>query len=297
MLLIFAGAGTMFDTLTMMVALAVEGEFTEFFGRRRMISRVESSRGHRIICGFGRVGREIAREFHERGLPFVVIDNNPAVAPPRELGSLSINGNATEDEGLRQARVVHAAALPAAADADTDNTFIMLSARARNPDIDIAARARQTIVSDKLMRAGANREISPYNTAGLHMAVPAIQPAMAGFMVTGSASRDDDRILAESTVIPASGLDGQTLGAVFGRRRGTAVLGLCREGGDVVAGPHSEEVPRDQDRVIALGPPGEIARLAQSGSDSVRAPATAFPSTPGASRFRRIIRGTSAPGH
>lgn len=259
MLLIVGGVGGVFYTLTSVVQLAVEGELGEYFGRRRMHGRIASMRDHYIVCGFGRVGREIAREFRVRQVPFIVIDQNrDAEEELRELGCDYIHGNATNDEVLIAAGVGRAAGLLAAADSDTDNTYIVLSARALNPDIFIVARAGRQSTEAKLVRAGADRVVTPYSIAGRHMAVSAIQPAVVDFMTTAFRSDEGDLMLAELTVTPASALAGRSLQEVFGSHSATTVLGLRREDGRLIAGPQARETLQTGDQIIVIGRPADF---------------------------------------
>ena len=263
MALVLGGVGGAIYTLTTLVTMAVEGELGEFFGRQRMHGRISGMRGHYVVCGFGRVGREITHEFQHRRTPFVVVDNNPANEESlRRLGYHYLAGNATDDEVLIAAGVQRAAGLLAASDSDTDNTYIVLSARALNPDIFIVARAGHPPTEAKMLRAGADRVISPYSIAGRHMAVAAIQPAMIDFMTTAFRSREGDLMLAELTVTPASGLAGRSLHEVFGSHRATTVLGLRREDGELIAGPQLRETLRTGDQIIVLGAEEELETFA-----------------------------------
>lgn len=257
--LILGGVGGAVYTLTSVVQLALEGELLEYFGRRRMHGRIGAMRDHYIVCGFGRVGREIAQEFHARGISFAVVDNNPHNEELlRRLGYCYLDGNATDDEVLIAAGVQRAAGLLAASDTDTDNTYIVLSARALNPRIYIVARAGQPSTEAKMLRAGADRVISPYTIAGRHMAIAVIQPAMVDFMTTAFRSREGDLMLAELTVTQRSGLAGRSLQEVFGGHRATTVLGLRREDGELIAGPQLRETLRLGDQIIVLGAEEEL---------------------------------------
>lgn len=257
--LILSGVGVLFYTLTGAVTLAVEGELGRYYGRRRMHGRIRSLHDHYVICGFGRVGREIGRELTARRVPFVVVDNNPETETLlRELGYDFVSGNATDDEVLIAAGVVRAAALLAAADSDTDNTYIVLSARALNPRLFIVARAGQRSTEHKMALAGADRVISPYDIAGRHMALAAIQPALVDFITTPFHSREGDLLLAEMTVTPTSGLAGRSLQEVFGGHRATTVLALRREDGEIVAAPPLSTTMQPHDQIIVLGPPDEL---------------------------------------
>ena len=75
--LLITGVGTLFYAAVTSVELAVEGAVRGYFERRRMTAEISKLDGHYVLCGFGRVGRQIVREFSLEGTPFVVIDNNP----------------------------------------------------------------------------------------------------------------------------------------------------------------------------------------------------------------------------
>jgi voltage-gated potassium channel len=264
MILIVGGVGVVFYTLTTAVATAVEGEFGEFFGRRRMQSRMAALHHHYLVCGFGRVGQEIAHELAERRVSFIVIDPNPDIQPMlRDSGYLYITGNATDDRILIDAGVRVAAGLLSAVDSDTDNTYIVLSARALNPSIFIVARAGTQTSEAKMLRAGADRVISPYGVAGRHMAITALQPAMVDFMSTVVPGRQGDLILAELRVMPASGLPGRTVGEVFPDGRSVRVLALQHETGELLTPPPPHELLRAHDQIIALGPQESLESITE----------------------------------
>jgi len=139
----------------------------------KMISELK---GHYIICGFGRVGHQIAKEFDAAKIHYVVIDSKQVTAEELEPRNIPyIIGNMTSDEILEEAGIRKAKGLIAGADSDTSNVFVTLSARVLNPSLYIIARAGYPDAEEKLKKAGANRVISPYFTAGKHMAEIAIK--------------------------------------------------------------------------------------------------------------------------
>jgi len=156
-----------FYTLTSMVQWAVGGELREVLQGRRMLARIEALTGHHILCGFGRVGEEIASELADRGIQFVVIEPTPESAErARERGHLVVQGDATEDQTLEAAGVRRARTLIAASDSDAGNTYITLSAKAMNPQVFVVARVGSLAAEAKLPRAAADRVISPYQVGG-----------------------------------------------------------------------------------------------------------------------------------
>jgi voltage-gated potassium channel len=169
--LISFGVGTMFFALVTLTELFVAGDLSGLVEARRMHRKIAQLRDHYLICGFGRVGRQIARDFRDAGVEFVVIDDNPEVREfLEEMEVLFVDGRASEDEVLREAGIEHARALIACIDSDAENIFATLTARQLRPDLQIVARAAEEASEPKLMAAGANDVISPYKTSGRAMA-------------------------------------------------------------------------------------------------------------------------------
>ena len=211
---VVVGIASLFYTLGAVAEYLVEGHFGRAIARHRMDRKIERLAGHGIICGFGRVGRRIAREFAEAGQPFIIIDKLEAnVAQLEAAGFLYLRADATEDAALLQAGVRKAQSLLAATDADTENIAITLSARALAPDLWIVARANQDESEGKLMRAGADRVLSPYTLGGHRMSGLARQPQLMDFLDTAVKSRELDLALAVIQVEAGSPLVGMPLPA------------------------------------------------------------------------------------
>jgi voltage-gated potassium channel len=169
--LITFGVGTMFFLLVTLTELFVAGDLSGLVDALRMQREIEQLSDHYLICGFGRVGHQVAHDLQQAGVPFVVIDDNPEVREAfEEMGVLHIEGRPSDDEILRQAGIERARAVVACIDSDAENIFATLTARELRPDIQIVARAAQESSERKLIRAGANDVISPYKTSGRAMA-------------------------------------------------------------------------------------------------------------------------------
>ena len=141
-----------------------------------MRTQLAKLRNHYIVCGFGRVGREVALTLQRESALLVVVDRSPdALAEAEELGMLGIEGDPTKDEDLLSARVREAYGLVAATGSDTDNVYITLTARGLNPNLRIVARATREDAEAKLQRAGADVVVQPQAIGGRHMAQSAIE--------------------------------------------------------------------------------------------------------------------------
>jgi voltage-gated potassium channel len=268
--LVLFGVGTAFYLLTTFVALVIEGDLGAALGMTRMKGRIEQLRDHYILCGYGRVGEEIARELAERKIPFVVIENNEE-ARSRAIAAdcLVIEGDAASDDVLEAAGVRRAKALLAASDSDSGNTYITLSAKALNPDVYVVARAGKRESEARVRRAGADRVISPYVISGRRMVLSALQPAILDFIDTLASGRPGDRILAEIEITEGSGLFGVYVRHVLESARVT-VLGLQRANGELVVGPGPDVRLEMGDRLMLVGPEAEVSAITRSGAAPAR---------------------------
>ena len=260
--LIVVGIIVILYVLSCITQIAVEGELESILGRRRMHSRMRALKDHYIVCGFGRVGEEIALEFVSRDLPFVVVETNQeAIGRAERRGYLLLIGDATNDEILKAAGVERAACLLAASDSDAGNTFIVLTARALNPGLFIVSRAAYPESEPRMLRAGADRVFSPYNIAGKQMALTALHPLVVEFIDTLASRRDGAPILAEIDVSEVSGLAGRTIHDVLHQFPSIVVLGLENAAGDLRVGPATDTVLRMGDRVILMGQESELEAI------------------------------------
>ncbi len=227
---IIVGVGTGAYLLSTLAEYIVAGELTGTLRQRRMEQRLSGLRDHFIVCGFGRVGEQVALELHEQGLPLVVVDRDPAVMEHCERHGIPyVIGDATEDDTLRRAGIERARGLVAVLDTDADNVFVVLSARALNPRLMIVARAATENAERKLLKAGADRVVSPYVMAGHRLVSLLLRPNVIHFLDTALRSKDLELWLEEIEVRADSPLVGQTLEeAQIRTRTGANVLAIIR---------------------------------------------------------------------
>jgi len=250
--LALAGVSVFLILLAMLGAGLLEGQYLHAARRRRMQRRIDDLGDHYIVCAYGRVGQTVARELEAEGVPFVVIDQREDLEDlMRYEGVAYLIGASSSESVLREAGVERARGLVCAVDSDTENVYIALTARALNPDIFIVARAGKPESPDRLLRAGANRVISPYVTSGRHMAVLAVRPEVSDYLDVegaGGAVR-----IEQLAIEPGSELAGRSVGEVCGES--VPVL-LRRANGDSVPNPGREERVEEGDIVVSLGQVG-----------------------------------------
>ena len=251
--LVLVGVGTLFYALAVVADLFVAGHLSDLLASRRIQKTIDSLTGHHIICGFGRVGRQVARDLIAAQARCVVIDSDPRHRELADgLGLSFVEGDATDDEVLRAGGVERAQSIIACADSDTNNVFITLTARGLRDDLTIVARAAVEDTEKKLKRAGADRVISPYKTSGTVMARLALHRQLSGVVDVDAQYR-----IEEIEVGEASEGVGSTIGAVGG---GLTIVGL-RRGAEFQPQPPSEMPLHALDVVVAMGAPEALERL------------------------------------
>jgi voltage-gated potassium channel len=259
--LIIGGVGGALYILTTIMGYLLEGQFGITMGRRRMKTKIAKLKKHFILCGYGRVGQEIALTFSEEGVPFVIISNDEEhVAKAEKEGYLAIFGDATRDDTLKEAGIKQARGLVAAVGSDTDNTFITLSAREARPDLFIEARSSSPESEGKLRRAGADRIISPHTIGGRRMAMLALRPAVVDFIDTVTYGPGRELQLENVDVAGGSSLIGKTMEQARSQVDIT-VLAMRKKSGELIANPPGEEIIEDGDRLIVIGTKQRLSAL------------------------------------
>jgi voltage-gated potassium channel len=263
LLLIVWGVAIFLYVFGLVIELVVRGTVSGSWAERRMRRRVERLEGHYIICGYGRVGREIGREFQAAGVPFVVLDFNPdAIEAAIENNVHYLEGNGTEDADLAAAGLERASGLVASSDSDTDNLYITLSARAARPNLLIVARAADADAAQKLRLAGADRVVQPYSTAGREMAKLVLKPQVAAFLDAASATGGPDLHFEEIEVTAASGQGGQTIRELDVRgATGALVIAIRKRDGTFDTTPSPDAVLDEGDIVICVGTREELSSV------------------------------------
>ncbi len=258
--LLFGGVGGALYALTAIVQFVTEGNLGSTLGRRQMRNRISGLKDHFILCGYGRVGHEIARVLAEEGVSFVVIDKDKEAIAHAEMDSrLYLLADAADEAVLKEAGIERARGLIVALGSDADSTYVTLSARQLKADLFIEARASTPEAENKLRRAGASRIVSPYATGARRMAMLAMRPEVADFIDILS-YRGQELEIEILTVGDGPGLIGQRI-ADLRRSSQAAVLAVTRRDGRLIANPGDDETLQKGDRLIALGTRQQVHAL------------------------------------
>ena len=264
MALLITGVGTLFYVAVSSVELVVEGAIRGYFGRRRMEAAINKLSGHYILCGYGRVGRQVAYEFAHDDVPFVIVEQDPAtVEECVGEGYLVLLGEASDDDVLEEAGIRRARGLIAAVNSDADNVFVVLSARKLNSKLHIVARASSDESAAKLEIAGADRTLSPYAVGGRRLASLATQPLVVDFLDIVTRGEEGIEFRLEEFMVPEeSSIADHTIGELrIGERTGAIILATRSKEGKFDTTPSATDRISAGDTLIVLGTREQITRL------------------------------------
>ena len=235
----------------------LENQLGDYLGRRKMEKETKKLQGHYIVCGAGRVGRRVIREFQLTSVPFVVIEKDAALAERlSNEGSLTIVGDAADEEVLQKAGIDKARGLIAAISTDADNVYVTLTAKGLRSDIPIVTRAQEQGAQKKLLKAGATKVVMPYESAGKILAHSILKPNVADFIesVTGGDIAKLNLQLEEVAIVPHSRIAGMTLQQSEIRKKlGIIIVAMKKQDGAMGFDPAADSTIEAGDCLIALG--------------------------------------------
>jgi voltage-gated potassium channel len=262
--LIIAGISVQFIALATIVDYLSGGHLVESLEGRRMNRRIESLRGHSIVCGIGRVGSVVARALADEGCDFIIVDrSDEATELCHEEGWLIVKGDAADEETLLAAGIERANSIVTALDSDADNLFVTVTARALNPKLFIVARSSHESSEQKILKAGANRVITPNVIGGRRMAGMVMQPVVSDYLDLVAHGEGVEFRLQEYSVEAGSELLGKTLSEARVREAtGAYVLAVRSVDGRIDANPDSGFRFGEGDRVVALGTEQQLSAFA-----------------------------------
>ena len=210
--LILLGVGYFLYVAGHIIQFLVEGRIRLVLGRRKLDNQINRLKGHYIICGYGRIGRVLARFLIARYIDVVVIEHDQdRVAKMDEDGILYLIGEATDEAVLQRAGIQRAKGIVTAVATDADNVFLVLIAKQLNPELFIVARASQNSAKKTLMAAGADKVISPYDLGARRMAHAILRPTVIRFLEMAFADESVDIQIEELRVGSASRMVGLTM--------------------------------------------------------------------------------------
>ena len=261
--LVFTGVGFTLYVAAAVVQFMVEGRIRIILGRRRLDKKIDRLKNHYIICGYGRIGRVLCRHLKRAGIDVAVIEKDPEqITVMDEDGILYIAGEATDENILLKAGIKRAQGLVAALATDTDNVFLVLTARQLAPEIFIMARSSQETAKIKLRAAGANSVESPYEMGAVSMAHRIIRPTVTSFLDLAFAHKRRDIQMEEIPVSSASELVNiQLKDSGIRQKYNLIIIAIKKSDGSMQFNPSFEAVIAPHDTVIAVGEADNLQKL------------------------------------
>src|SRR5580658_7858880 len=243
-------------------------------------------REHVILCGFGRVGQNVARVLEGQGFEYIALDLDPArIRAARQAGDPVMYGDSADEEMLAKAGIATASTLVISFSDPATSLGILRSARRLRAELPVLVRTQDDAQLKELQDAGATDVVPETFEASLmlvshvlmllHVPVSRVLRTVNEIrnnryaVLRNIVRRGDARPLDEThehreeiksvVVPPGAWAVGRTLGDV--RSRGVEVVftGVRRQG---ILGrdPAGDTVLRDGDIVVIYGQPEELER-------------------------------------
>lgn len=264
-LLIITSFGTFAYAITSISKYVLDGEFRNYFNNYRVNTEIQKLNQHIVICGYGRNGKQAAQVLKNKRQKYVVIESSKELFEALSATNIDlfIEGDATQDEVLQRAGIEKAKALITTLPVDADNLFIVLSARALNPNLTIISRASDDNSDRKLKTAGANNVIMPDKIGGAHMASLVMQPDIMEFVDFITGQGGDHIKLEEITFekLPSTFKNKSIRELEIRNKSGANIVGFKTENGEYVINPSPDTIMIPDAKLFVLGTTEQIAKL------------------------------------
>ena len=263
MVVLTIGVATVLYSFSFVMARVVEGDLESRWVRRRRERMLDELTNHFIVCGFGRMGLIVAQEFVRQGIPFVIIERDPErMQQAIDAGFLAVEADASSEQVLKRVHIDRARGFIAAVSTDAENVYAVLTARLLRPDLYIIGRAETEDAKVKLVRAGADRVVSPYQIGGLQLAQTALRPAVVDFVQIATSSENLELNMEQVGIKEGAVLAGRSIVEANLRQRfGVVVVGIQRSDGRMEFNPSPDAVMRAGDHLVVLGHLDQLREL------------------------------------
>jgi voltage-gated potassium channel len=263
--LIMSSFGTFAYTITEMTKYVIDGEFRRLLLHIRVDRTIGKLKGHTIICGYGRNGKQAYQTLVESGVTCVVVEKDKEIVSELMESDdiLYVEGDATQDEVLARAGIKDAGALITALPADADNLFVVLTARVSNEKIKIISRASEDNSDTKLRHAGVDNVIMPDRVGGAHMAQLVVKPDVVEFidLLIGQSSVETHIEEISCHALPESYLGKSIMDLDVRRNWGANIVGFKTEEGEYVFNPSPDTLIQKGSKLFVLGTSAQISNM------------------------------------
>ena len=245
-----------------------------------------AEREHVILCGFGRVGQNVARVLESQGFEYIALDLDPArIRAARQLGDPVIYGDSADEELLSRAGIAAASAVVISFSDPATSIGILRSVRQIRPEVPVLVRTQDDARIEELRAAGATDVVPETFEASLmlvshvlmllHVPVSRVVRTLGDIrnnrytVLRNIVRRGDARPVDEtsehreeikSVVLPPGAWSiGRTLAEVRSHDVAVSFTGVRRHG---ILGrePAGDTVLRDGDIVVIYGQPEDLER-------------------------------------
>jgi len=222
---------------------------------KKMLKQINKLRHHYILCGFGRMGAVIARELHEKNIPFVVVEiNEERIKKINDLGYLNLHADATSDTTLKEAGIMHSKGIAITLDTDQDNLFVTMSAKNLNQKCFLLSKCIQKETDEKLQRAGADKIVNPYIAGGHRVTELLIAPYLEDIVSIHTGQSDLDFVLEELIISEIPHLNGKKIKHTNLREKySLMIIGVVDKNGNKIINPEPEYELSNDHKIILIG--------------------------------------------
>lgn len=262
--LIITSIGIFAYLVSVLGEFIANGKFIEELKTKRMHKKIQNLKGHSIVCGYGRNGRQAAQKLRTHKKECVIIEGSKKMIKEiNKAGFLYVEGDATNDEILQTAGINTAANLITTLPSDADNLFVILSARQFNRKATLISRASKDTSERKLKIAGADNVIMPDKLGGDHMASLVVSPDIIEFVDKLSLSDDCATNLEEIIVneLPSEFINKTLRDLDLRKKTGCSVIGIKTEDNRYLINPESDILLLPNTKLIVLGRSEQIGKL------------------------------------
>jgi voltage-gated potassium channel len=263
--LIITSLGSFAYAISSITTYIIGGQYKKFIKEQNNMKDIEKLREHVIICGFGRVGKQVAADMAVTNTPFVIIENDLDVISEYEdkPGYIFFKGDATSDLCIDRANLIRAKAVISCLPKDTDNLYVVLSARERSSSVLIVSRATSQGAISKLKFAGANNVILPDTIGGSHMASLITNPDVMEFLdiVRVQSAKGANVNSISFSELPEE-FQNMTIGQLTDQKiSGASIIGYKTPEGNYIVNPAADLLVMPKSRLFVLGSSEQINKL------------------------------------
>ena len=263
-IIIFLGIGVGGYAIGNIAAFIIEGQMLNLLKGRKMEREITSLKNHIIVCGYGKIGIEVCTQLESMKVNFIVIDQDAdKISEALGRGYIAAVGEATDDEILERAGIKNAKGLISAISDDSANVYLVLTARSLNDRLRIIARGAGEQSRKKMIRAGADKVVSPYEIGAKRMAALMIQPEIVDFLEAFSPGSEFGLRLEKLELSPDSKLVGKKLNESYIKRdtNGAMVLAIEKKENNITVNPAGDTLLEPNDIFLSIGNDDQIKAL------------------------------------